>query len=334
MDTIPLKKLRIIGILILYAVPCILSLASAHILENQNHLQGITTVDDEGDGDYTSIKEALNNANPGDIIEVYSGTYFEHGIEIHVENITLNGIPYELGMGNDIGKPFINGEGKDFVLGYMVTRGVLVNGFHMENAGGTSHDIVNIWKSNNCIFSNNDINNTVTALIFSQDSHDIQILNNSISNSLMRQGIAILECNSFIISDNVITDVETGILLQESDNNIIMGNSIYRCSRSGIDVHGDNNTIISNHFEDNSLGIDMFHYNNHVKRNNFIKNDIHMRFIYGSFTSIKQRLTNRWYGNYWGRPRLLPYPVPGGIFLIPTIQFDWFPAQEPYDTGG
>jgi hypothetical protein len=42
----------------------------------------IIIVDDEGDGDYTSIKEALNHANPGDTIEVYSGTYYEYNIYI------------------------------------------------------------------------------------------------------------------------------------------------------------------------------------------------------------------------------------------------------------
>ena len=113
----------------------------------------VITVDDEGDGDYTSIKEAVNNSNPGDTIEVYSGTYYECGIEIHTENITLKGIPYELGNGGDTGKPFINGEGKDFVIGYIMTEGVLVTGFRMENGGGSGHDIVTIYKSKNCIFS-------------------------------------------------------------------------------------------------------------------------------------------------------------------------------------
>ena len=62
--------------------------------------KAVIIVDDEGDGDYTSIKEAVNNTNPGGTIEVYSGTYYECGIEIYTENITLRGIPYELGNGS------------------------------------------------------------------------------------------------------------------------------------------------------------------------------------------------------------------------------------------
>ena len=75
------------------------------------------TVDDEpGDADFTSIKEALNYSSPGDTIEVYSGTYFEQGIHIVKDNITLVGIAHELGGGGDSGKPFINGDGTAIVI--------------------------------------------------------------------------------------------------------------------------------------------------------------------------------------------------------------------------
>jgi parallel beta-helix repeat protein len=275
------------------------------------------------------VKEAVNNVNPGDTIEVYSGTYYEYGIEIHTENVTLKGIPYELGNGNDTGKPFINGEGKDLVIGYMMTEGVLVTGFRMENGDGSSHDIVNIYKSKNCIFSNNDINNTITALIFSQDSTNIQILHNNISHSLIRDGIAFLNCSYFTISDNIITDVKTGICVWDSNNNTITVNKIMNCREFGIDVAGSYNKIIGNHLENNNIGIQIWNFFNSVKRNNFINNDLHAQFIYG--IPILQRLTNIWFGNYWDKPRLLPYPILGLLVLLPIIQFDWRPALKPYD---
>lgn len=49
---------------------------------------------------------------------------------------------------------------------------------------------------------------------------------------------------------------------------------------------------------------------------------------------------NKWSRNYWDRPRLLPKPIIGtrrivineDLFLdIPWVNFDWHPAQEPYD---
>lgn len=36
------------------------------------------TVDDEPDSDYTSIQSAVNNANDGDTILIYLGTYVEN----------------------------------------------------------------------------------------------------------------------------------------------------------------------------------------------------------------------------------------------------------------
>ena len=319
-----INKILAIGIIFLFLGA---SIAVANLKQSS-----VIIVDDEGDGDYTSIKEAVNNANPGDTIEVYSGTYYECGIEIHTENVTLKGIPYELGSGGDTGKPFINGGGKDIVIEYMMTEGVLVTGFRMENGGGSSHDMVTIYKSKNCIFSNNDIKNTVLVLIFSKGSTNIQILHNNISQCQIRQGINFHDCSYFTITDNVITDVTTGILLWDSNNNTITGNKIMRCSRFGIDVAGSNNKIIGNHLEDNSIGVQIYEFFNSVKRNNFINNEVHSQFIYSK--PIFQRFTNIWFRNYWDKPRLLPYPIRGGLFiLLPTIQFDWRPALKPYDIG-
>lgn len=296
----------------------------------QTSTRDIITVDDEGDGDYTSIKEAINNANLGDTIEVYSGIYYEHGIEINTENVTLKGVAYELGNGNDTGKPFINGEGKDIVIIFYAKNTTLDN-FHIENKDGTHHDILFLRSTaDGCIISNNDLNHTTLYLI-AVDGSNTKIINNNISHSGMRGGIVFFETSSNnIISGNVIYDVETGILLWDSDNNTITGNKINRCSRFGIDLASSgSNNINGNHIENNNIGIQVTNFHNQVKHNNFVDNELHAQFIYGF--PILKCLTNRWIGNYWGRPRLLPYPILGLLVLIPIVQFDWRPAQEPYD---
>ena len=74
---------------------------------------------------------------------------------------------------------------------------------------------------------------------------------------------------------------------------------------------------------------------NKFYQNTFLENTKDVRYaIYGS---------NDWDANYWGRGRILPYPIfglkhPGNllgeIFLnlkIPWIEIDWHPAKEPYD---
>jgi len=98
----------------------------------QINTRNIITVDDEpGDADYTSIKEALNNSNFGDTIEVYSGIYKEDDITIFISNLTINAIPYELGEGNDSGKPIIEAiNSKDAIL--VNGDSVTLTGFKIE----------------------------------------------------------------------------------------------------------------------------------------------------------------------------------------------------------
>jgi parallel beta-helix repeat protein len=74
----------------------------------------ILIVDDEGDciegyDCYTCIQDAINFPDDGDEIRVCSGTYYEN-IQIKgLQQLKLVGNSTELGEGNDIGKPVIDG---------------------------------------------------------------------------------------------------------------------------------------------------------------------------------------------------------------------------------
>jgi len=334
-----MKKIITLGILILFVLSCFLPLVTGSILEKQNHVsRDVIIVDDEGDGDYTSIKDALNHADPGDTIEVYSGTYYEHTIVIETENITLEGISHELGNGSDTGKPFIDGPGTDpYDLIAVKADGVTINGFHIENyhGGGTGNVCIGIYhNANKCVISNNDIAHTLSSLIWIFGS-DNKILNNNISYSVMRQGIVLRDpCSNCIVSGNVISDVETGILFWDSNHNTATGNKISRCSEFGIDIAGgEYNTVEGNTFENNTVGVQIYYsLGSRIKNNNFINNQWQAQFEYGIPLFIG--LTNRWNGNYWGRPRLLPYPIIGTLIFFPWVQFDWHPVLEAYDIPG
>jgi hypothetical protein len=64
---------------------------------------------------------------------------------------------------------------------------------------------------------------------------------------------------------------------------------------------------------------------NKINYNNFYQN-----IVDASFTSAL--VGNDWNHNYWNRPRILPKPVIGTIYgFFPWINFDWHPANEPYD---
>jgi nitrous oxidase accessory protein NosD len=89
------------------------------------------------------------------------------------------------------------------------------------------------------------------------------------------------------------------------------------------------NAFEYNTIENNAYGL---HINlaswSRIQHNNFINNAIQAGFDQGlGFTS-----GNRFIQNYWNRPRLLPYPVVGTVFLVmPWVLFDWRPAMKPYD---
>jgi parallel beta-helix repeat protein len=304
--------------------------SSMHVSNANNRT--IIRVDDEGDGDYTSIKEAVNNANPGDTIEVYSGTYYEHDILIEKDDITLKGISYELGNGSDTGKPFIDGQGIHETI-VIKARNIVIDSFRMENKGPNSYGILALYnESDACVISNNNLSNSTSALIWC-DGSNTTIINNNINHVLIRQGIVLCEPGHHnTVNRNIISDCDTGICVWDSNNNTITGNKIMRCSDFGIDVAGSYNKIIGNHLEDNNIGIQIWNFFNSVKRNNFINNDLHAQFIYG--IPLLQRFTNIWFGNYWDKPRLLPYPILGVLVLLPIIQFDWRPVLKPYNISG
>lgn len=68
------KKLLAIGIILLFLF-CNIPFTTLSD-DNSGNLGGKTLyVDDEGDGDYTCIQDAIDNANEGDTILVYSGNY-------------------------------------------------------------------------------------------------------------------------------------------------------------------------------------------------------------------------------------------------------------------
>jgi hypothetical protein len=87
-----------------------------------------------------------------------------------------------------------------------------------------------------------------------------------------------------------------------------------------------------------------------IFQNNFIGNGKNAYFnqpILTRFRVLKTILNfpisrSVWDENYWDRPKMMPYMIPGLISLIrglvieaPYIfnyfQIDWHPAQEPYD---
>jgi hypothetical protein len=282
-----------------------------------------------GPGNYTTIQEALDKTQDGDTVFVYDDN------SPYIESLTINNSIHLIGEQKETTVIMWNHQ---FVIDVYADE-VLVTGFTIycfERSFGI------LLYGNESIVSDN---------IFENGSAGVLI--NSKNN---------------LISHNQFHD--SGVSLITTFNNNISFNTISGCNPA-IGLWGLNteNTFYMNNITGNVMGVILeMSSRNTFLCNNFINNSKQARFargipieilgkinlIFSHFNSNTFQLgffyrvlsLNQWDGNYWDGSELSPYPIFGrrgypGLFTIdntlflPTmINFDWHPAQEPYDIPG
>jgi nitrous oxidase accessory protein len=290
-----------------------------------------------GPNNYTSIQDAIDNASDGDTVFVYddASPYVEH---IMVDkSIILQGAE----------------KNSTVIMGVNITYGVnitadavSVRGFTIQNF----HYGMNL-RSSHCWISEN---------IFRDNSYGLlmyKYLSDPVPFSL---GYTVVRRNVFINNSQA-------IFAWSQWNDTIEGNMVSQCY-TGINIGSAVNTFVSmNHLTENEFGVVVTgSYNTTVFHNNFTTNNISVLTMGTSADAIRQnnffnnnwsalssqRLLMRinllslylgvplhrniWDGNYWDEPRSSPYMIPSVFvrtFYVLNIglQFDWRPAQEPYE---
>lgn len=276
-------------------------------------------------GNYTYIQDALDNATEGDIIYVYSGTYYE---DIVIEkSISL--------IGQDKNTTIIEGAGDIDDTISVFFDNVKISGFIIKNNGpyGAVSVILYAQSNGSSIIGNIFIGDDVLYGGLFSSIYIVGSNHNLISDNVFEKGTIRIyyNCNYNEISNNVFESTVEGIFLYNSSNNIIKYNKI-NGGAEGICISYSNNNIISyNSIKNCDCGIYLVSENCEITYNNFISNKIKAK-IYSK--------ENEWDHNYWGLPRFLPKPI---IWLITgvdpedgfwwrfIIDFDWHPAQKPYD---
>jgi len=319
--------------------------------------KSIIIVDDEGDGDYTSIIDAVNNSNPGDVIEVYSGTYLEGEILMDTQEITLKGISYELGGGNDTGSPLIVRKGFMQIIKVLADN-ITISGFTMQdnNSGRKAlyqGDFIDVYSVNGCLISNNTIQNGTNFSdgINCLKTNNVQIIDNIINNMDL-SGIDFKECNNASIFGNIVSNSEYGIFIESSEVINVTKNKINGCDIGIALSKSHSNTIYLNNLENNYFGVNLeLSTKNIIKHNNFINNSWDAVWDAVKVVIIQRwnSFRNSWIENYWDDwIKIGPKIIPGFIFLViavipggeiqlpiaiplPLFQLDRRPVKKPYD---
>ncbi|MBW9221435.1 right-handed parallel beta-helix repeat-containing protein [Methanothermococcus sp. SCGC AD-155-C09] len=253
--------------------------------------------------DYKTIQEAIDAANPGNVIFVRDGVYYEN--LVIDKSITLrseNGPENCIIDGNNSGDVIvINADGVT-IEGFTVRGDYWPDtGIKVKSNNNTikNNNISNNWRgidldksSNNSITNNNisdnyyginmdkSSNNRITNndildnhySIYLDESSNNSITNNNISKN-NDDSIRLYKSNNNSIVDNNVSNNRNGIVLRRSNNNTIIGNNILNNNQSGISLeYSSNNVINSNTFINNSIFIEGWKLDHwtHIIENNIV----------------------------------------------------------------
>ncbi|MFW3146912.1 MAG: NosD domain-containing protein [Thermoplasmatota archaeon] len=273
-------------------------------------------VDKKGDGDFTTIQDAVDSASDGDTIRVWDGKY--------VENVNVN-IRVDL-VGNGSSTTVIDGN-REFDLDTIVLGADSINftGFNVTNNGnfhqfggiavwgnsiriynntcwGNQYGIV-VWGQYNRIFDNNcsgNVKDNIHDGLYGGASHNT-FENNNCSSSQTRYGIWLDRSrNNTVVNNTCINNIRSGICLFMSSYNNISGNIFSNsATMSGMHLYeaGWNNITGNNCSENHDKGIHLsMGSSNNMLSGNTILNNRDGIAVSGSSSSNSARM-NSIFGN-------------------------------------
>jgi len=292
-----------------------------------NEKKNTLYVGGSGPNNYTKIQDAIDDADDGDKIFVYSGVYTEtvtvsKSIVLAGENryntaISENGTVLKVACDEvTIKNFFIKSDSRNYD-----NSSVLINGDYAVVEKNIISDSrctgISLKSSSYCKISGNIIkNNSYDGISITEESNSNNISNNDIESGM--SGVYVDSSNHQTISHNKITHFSKGIYLTE-------------CS---------DNTVASNDITNNVEGIFSYYAtNNKIHCNNFISNENNARFA--KFFHLGFLAPDIWRENYWDDWMGVGAKfIFGAIYVqtfgfiglfIPWVEIDWHPAEEPYE---
>ncbi|TQD26130.1 S-layer protein domain-containing protein [Methanolobus vulcani] len=203
----------------------------------------VLTVSPEG-ADYSSIQDAINDANNGDTILVYPGTYHENvdvGKQLNI--ISTGGAELTHVIATSADNHVFN----------VTADGVMIDGFYVSGFTGYSKAGIYLDSSNSTLTNINAVNNTWGIYLDSCRNNTLAY-NNVANNSY--DGIILYYSSNNTLTNNIATSNKLGMRLYYSTNNALTDNTATNSSSGGIILfYSNNNILVKNTVKDNSDGI-------------------------------------------------------------------------------
>ncbi len=294
------KKMMTVSVSLMLVLSGLIVMANSGIAKPVEDIRA-TLIVTPGD----SIQDAIDVADPGDIIQVWNGTYHER--------LTINK-PLSL-IGNHSASTVIWGNGTGDVVSAVSASQVNITGFTIHGSGPDNNDdfglelssspnskVENIHFVNNTnhlnVFSSGDC--TVRGNIFNQtnargmwiqgSSHNSFVSNNTFYST--QTGISITSADYLTISNNTFSNTNIGIGFYSGANNNIIKNNEFNIATDGIrlghNVYG--NEIVGNNITSSQDGIELNSVNNNLIEGNTIFNNT--RGIYVINTAHNNTMAN------------------------------------------
>lgn len=210
----------------------------------------LLTVCNEG-CDFSALVEAMESANPGDVLEVYSGDY--------KENLRIKKSLILRGINTGAGRPVIDA-GYNGSAVYILADGVTLEGFNLTNANGSRIDLyagVRVLANDSVIRDISAFNNENGILL--TNCYNGTLEGNYLQDN--RYGIRIEESHNLTIGENLMQNNIYGLQLIFSNDNRLSSNRADK-NRFGIELNdSENNTLIGNQMEGNVYNFGAEGYN-------------------------------------------------------------------------
>jgi parallel beta-helix repeat protein len=292
-----------------------------------------------GPNNYTSIQDAINDSVNDDTVFVYddSSPYYENLLV--KKSIII--------QGENKYTTIIDGSNNSHGIN-IIADDVTVTGFTIQNCSGRLFTLISgilLSSNNNKIMDNIILQNQYgISNIIKFNSLPMNIRDNTITNNQIihnYHGIYLVNISNVTISRNNISQNDEGIMLIGVITTNISFNIISQNEGGIAIIYSYNAVIYRNNISYNNGGVlTGVTSSNKILKNNFIGNKklsaitvqrlaLIMYIIYLKYYLQVPIHRNVWNGNYWNKPRSLPYIIPE--FLSLRFKVDWNPAQEPYE---